>query len=235
MCGRFSLGVNVDRLVGEFGLGRDDVEHEPRYNIAPGQDVLAVVRGPAGLRPGLLRWGLVPWWAPDPRGGARLINARSETVATRPSFRDSFRNRRCWVLVDGFYEWQRGPDNRRQPYYVHRPDGRPFALAGLWDRWRRDQQEIVSCTILTTSPNEVVAPLHDRMPVILTPHLRDRWLDPAADPGELHALLRADPGPLEAYAVATRVNSPANDGPEVREPLELGAGEDGVDPGSAEG
>jgi putative SOS response-associated peptidase YedK len=234
MCGRFSLGVNVDRLVGEFGLDPDDVEHEPRYNIAPGQDVLAVVRGPDGLRPGLLRWGLVPWWAPDPRGGARLINARSETVASRPSFRDSFRNHRCWVLADGFYEWQRGPGNRRQPYYIHRPDGRPFALAGLWDRWRRDQQQIVSCTILTTSPNEVVAPLHDRMPVILPPDLRERWLDPAVDPDELQFLLRADAGPLEAYPVATRVNSPANEGPEVREPLEVGA-EDGVDPGSAEG
>jgi putative SOS response-associated peptidase YedK len=218
MCGRFSLGVDVDRLVGEFGLDGDAVAHEPRYNVAPGQDVLAVVRGPDGLRAGHLRWGLVPWWAPDPKGGGRLINARSETVATRPSFRDAFRARRCWVLADGFYEWARGPDNRKQPYHIRRPDGRPFAMAGLWDRWRRGDEEIVSCTILTTTPSAVVAPLHDRMPVLLPPEERELWLDPAADPAALLALLRPDAGPLEAYPVAPLVNRPDNDGPEVREP-----------------
>jgi putative SOS response-associated peptidase YedK len=220
MCGRFSLGVNVDRLVEEFGIEGAGVEHAPRYNIAPGQDVLAVVRGREGLRAGSLRWGLVPHWAPDPKGGGRLINARSETVATLPSFRDAFRARRCWVLADGFYEWRRGPGNRKQPHFIRRPDGRPFAMAGLWDRWRRGDQEVVSCTILTTAPSDVVAPLHDRMPVILSPGERERWLDPAADPDSLHALLRPDAGPLEAYPVATLVNYPDNEGPEVREPMD---------------
>jgi putative SOS response-associated peptidase YedK len=220
MCGRFSLGVNVDRLVGEFGPGLAGLDHEPRYNIAPGQDVLAVVRGPEGLRTGRLRWGLVPRWAPDPGGGGRMINARSETAATRPSFRDSFRSRRCWVLADGFYEWQRGPGSRKQPYFIRHPDGRPFAMAGLWDRWRRGDQEIVSCTILTTEPSEVVAPLHDRMPVILTAGERERWLDPTVDPGSLQDLLGPYPGPLEAHPVTTLVNHVDNEGPQVQEPVE---------------
>lgn len=231
MCGRFSLGVDTDRLIGEFGLDFVAVAHEPRYNVAPGQDVLAVVRGPDGLRAGLLRWGLVPHWAPDPKGGGRLINARSETVATRPSFRDAFRHRRCWVLADGFYEWAPGPGGRKQPHYIRRPDGRPFAMAGLWDRWRRGEEEIVSCTILTTSPSDIVAPLHDRMPAILPAAERDRWLDPAADPGELHALLRPDAGPLQAYPVATLVNHTDNDRPEVQTPMAAAesAGERGED------
>jgi putative SOS response-associated peptidase YedK len=226
MCGRFSLGVDTDRLIGEFGLDIVATEHEPRYNVAPGQDVLAVVRGPEGLRAGLLRWGLVPHWAPDSKGGGRLINARSETVATRPSFRDAFRHRRCWVLADGFYEWAPGPGGRKQPHFIRRPDGRPFAMAGLWDRWRRGDEEIVSCTILTTSPSDIVAPLHDRMPVILPASERDRWLDPAADPGELRAMLRPDAGPLEAYPVATLVNRTDNDGPEVRAPMAAGPAAD---------
>jgi putative SOS response-associated peptidase YedK len=224
MCGRFSLGVDTDRLIGEFGLDDVPVDHEPRYNVAPGQDVLAVVRGPEGLRTGLLRWGLVPHWAPDPKGGGRLINARSETVATRPSFRDAFRHRRCWILADGFYEWAPTPWGRKQPHFIRRPDGRPFALAGLWDRWRRGEDQVVSCTILTTSPSDVVAPLHDRMPVILPAAGRDRWLDPSAEFEDLHALLRPDTGPLEAFPVATLVNHPDNDGPEVRAPVATGEG-----------
>jgi len=224
MCGRFSLGVNVDRLVGEFGLDPEGLNHEPRYNITPGQDVLAVVRGPEGLRAGLLRWGLVPRGAPDAKGEARMINARSETVATRPSFRDSFRRRRCWILADGFYEWTPAPGGGKQPHFIHRPDGRPFALAGLWDRWRGGNREIVSCAILTTRPSDVVAPLHDRMPVILPTEGREEWLEPEAEPEALHALLRPDAGPLEAYPVSTRVNSPENEGPDVREPLSDAAG-----------
>jgi putative SOS response-associated peptidase YedK len=217
MCGRFSVGVNVDQLAGEFGFDFSGVEHEPRYNVAPGQDVLAVARGPAGLRAGALRWGLVPHWATDPAVGARMINARSETAATRPSFRMPFRSRRCWVLADGFYEWQRVPGGGKQPYHVRLADGRPFAMAGLWDRWRREDREVVSCTILTTLPNDAVAPLHDRMPVILAAGDRERWLDASATPDALHALLRPYAGALETYPVSPLVGSPANDRPEVRE------------------
>jgi putative SOS response-associated peptidase YedK len=219
VCGRISVGVNVDRLVEEFGLVPTSFAHVPRYNVAPGQDVLAVVRAPEGLRLGSLRWGLVPHWASDPGGGAKMINARSETVASRPAFRDAFRNRRCWILADGFYEWQARPDGPKQPWHIRRPDRRPFALAGLWDRWRGDGRELVTCTILTTTPSEVVAPLHDRMPVILTPAERDRWLDPDARPDDLHALLRPYADPLEATAVSSLVNAVDNDGPEVWEPV----------------
>jgi putative SOS response-associated peptidase YedK len=226
MCGRFSLGVNVDRLGQEFGLDPVVLDHAPRYNIAPSQSVLAVVPGPEGLRAGLLHWGLVPHWTRDPKAAGRLINARSETAATLPSFRSSFRSRRCWILADGFYEWR--PDGKqKQPFHIRRPDGRPFALAGLWDRWTRDGAELLSCAILTTSANEILAPIHDRMPVILAADGRDEWLDPSTAPDTLQALLRRDPGPLEAYPVSTAVNSPDNDGPEVREPVPTPTARDG--------
>ena len=217
MCGRFSLGVDTDRLVAAFGIASVAEPHEPRYNIAPTQPVPAVVRGEDGLRLGALRWGLVPHWADDPGIGSRLINARSETVDRKPAFRDAFRERRCWVLADGFYEW-REQDGRKVPVHFHLPDGAPFAFAGIWDRWRRDQGEVVSCTLLTTEPSDDVRPVHDRMPVILPADVRERWLDPDADPSDLKALLRPFPGTLEGHAVSTRVNSPENDDPSLIEP-----------------
>jgi putative SOS response-associated peptidase YedK len=219
MCGRFSLGVDTDRLVAEFGLATIAGEHRPRFNIAPSQDVLAVVRGPDGLRAGLLRWGLIPHWSKDSSMGARTINARSETVDRRPAFEDSFRRRRCWVLADGFYEWRKEPDGSRTPFHFHLPDGRPFAFAGLWDRWRGlDGAEILSCTLLTTEPNEAVRPIHDRMPVVLPPDARGRWLDPDIDPDELRSLLRPFPDLMIQHAVSDRVNSPAHDDPECVRP-----------------
>ena len=217
MCGRFSLGVDTDRLVAEFGIATVADPHEPRYNIAPTQPVPAVVRGDDGLRLGALRWGLVPHWADDPGIGNRLINARSETVHRKPAFRDAFRERRCWVLADGFYEW-REEDGRKVPVHFHLPDAAPFAFAGLWDRWRSDEDDIVSCTLLTTEPNDDVEPVHDRMPVILPADVRERWLDPDADPSDLKALLRPFPGALESHTVSTRVNRPENDDPSLIEP-----------------
>ncbi len=218
MCGRFSLGVDTDRLVAEFGLADVAVPWEPRYNIAPTQPVPAVVRSDDGLRLGALRWGLVPHWADDPGIGSRMINARSETVDTKPAFRDPFHRRRCWVLADGFYEW-RNDDGGKTPFHFHLPDRAPFAFAGLWDRWRGDDDEIVSCTILTTEPSDEVRPIHDRMPVILPAGVRDRWLDPDADAADLKVLLRPFPGRLEHHPVSRRVNRPANDDPSLVAPV----------------
>ncbi|MDX1673291.1 MAG: SOS response-associated peptidase [Longimicrobiales bacterium] len=218
MCGRFSLGVDTDRLVAEFGIASVAEPHEPRYNIAPTQPVPAVVRSDGGLRLGALRWGLVPYWADDPGIGARMINARSETVATKPAFRDPFRERRCWVLADGFYEWEER-DGQKVPIHFRLPDSRPFAFAGLWDRWGDGDAEIVSCTVLTTEPSDAVRPVHDRMPVILPEEERAQWLDPAADPDALQTLLRPYPGPLEGRRVSTRVNRPENDDPSLIEPV----------------
>lgn len=219
MCGRFSLGVDTDRLIAEFGIATVAADHEPRYNIAPTQPVPAVVRGDQGPRLGALRWGLVPHWADDPGIGARMINARSETVDRKPAFQGPFRDRRCWVLADGFYEW-RDDGGRKVPVRFTLPDGRPFAFAGLWDRWRRGDDEVLSCTILTTEPNDDVRTVHDRMPVILPDDVRDHWLDPDAPTGALKELLRPYPGTLTGRRASTRVNRPENDDPSVLEPDE---------------
>ncbi len=218
MCGRFSLGVDTDRLIAAFGIDTVVDSHEPRFNLAPTQPVPAVVRGDDGLRLGALRWGLVPYWADDPAMGARLINARSETVDSKPAFRESFARRRCWVLADGFYEWRQDGD-RKVPIHFRLPDGAPFAFAGLWDRWRDGDEDVVSCTILTTGPNDDVSPVHDRMPVVLPADVRDRWLDPDADSAELKSLLRPFPGRLAHHPVSSRVNRPENDDPSLVEPV----------------
>ena len=165
-----------------------------------------------------LHWGLVPSWADDPKIGNRMINARAETAADKPSFRTAMRRRRCLIVADGFYEWQT-IGKRRQPMYIHMRDGRPFAFAGLWESWEgADHSALESCTILTTSANDLVRPIHDRMPVIIAPADYARWLDPAVQQAEpILPLLRPYPAEeMEAYAVSTRVNSPARDDERVR-------------------
>lgn len=215
MCGRFSLGVDTDRLVAEFGLVEVTTSHAPRYNIAPTQPVPAVVRAPGGLRLGSLAWGLA---GSAPRAGRRpLINARAETVDRLPSFSTAFRRRRCWVIADGFYEWRRDPDDGRTPYHIALPDGRPFAFAGLWSPGD-GEGETPSCAIITTRPAAAIAHIHDRMPVILTPEHREAWIDPAANAAGLLDLLAPYAGPLVAYPVSTRVNSVANDDQACRRP-----------------
>jgi putative SOS response-associated peptidase YedK len=165
----------------------------------------------------MLRWGLVPSWADDPGIGARMINARSETAPEKPSFRSAFRRRRCLIPVDGFYEWKR-ENGSKQPYYFRIDGGRPFAFAGLWESWNKDG-EIRSCTILTTTANDLVEEIHERMPVILPRDRYDAWLDPEAEGEELAALLVPYPGDdLEAYPVSRFVNSPGNDDPRCIEP-----------------
>ena len=190
----------------------------PRYNIAPTQQVLAI-RQRGEVREAVeLQWGLIPSWADDPKIGNRLINARADTVATKPAFRQAFKRRRCLILADGFYEWQK-VGKAKQPYLIHRPDDQPFAFAGLWERWKGNDLVIESCTIITTEANDTLQPLHDRMPVILDEQDHDRWLDSDAD---AEALLRPAPDELlETYPVSTQVNKPAQAGPELIERISL--------------
>ena len=222
MCGRFSLTVDPDELREAFSLeAPPPAELSRRYNIAPTQAV-AVIPNEAPRRIELFQWGLVPAWAKDPRIGNSLINARSETAAEKPAFRAAFKRRRCLILADGFYEWRRegtGPRARKTPMYIQMKDGRPFALAGLWEAWQAPDAAawLKTCTILTTTPNALMAPIHDRMPVILPPAAYADWLTPGElPPAQAQALLQPfDPGLMTARAISTRVNNPRFDGPEI--------------------
>lgn len=232
MCGRFTLRAPAHVLAAAFGVAAG-ANLAPRYNIAPTQPV-AAVRGtpaPAGGRSrafALLRWGLIPAWARDAAIGVRLINARAETVAEKPAFRAAFRARRCLVLADGFYEWQRTAGGK-QPWFIHRADDAPFAFAGLWERWSGpDGAAIESCAIVTTRANARLAAIHDRMPAILSPEGADLWLAPDQPPARLAALLRPAPDDaLIAHPVGRRVNSPAHDDPACLAPLTRDDGEGG--------
>lgn len=223
MCGRIVLASSPRVLAEMFHL---DVlpDLEARYNIAPMSDIPAVVPHPKGdgLEMRMMRWGLVPAWARDAGMGARMINARSETVAGKPAFRDAYRRRRCVIPADGFYEWRK-LEGRKQPYYFHRRDGRPLAFAGLWESWTGpDGADLETCTILTTEANRVMQPVHHRMPVILPAKDRALWLDLAADHREaLPALLRPGPDDLLAmHPVDSRVGSPRFDEPACLDPVE---------------
>lgn len=224
MCGRFLLSDPEGVIRELFGVDAP-AGLKPRYNIAPSQGVPVVRRGGAGEPPEIvmLRWGLVPHWAKDPAVGHRLINARAETAAEKPSFRGALRRRRCLVPADGFYEWQR-LDGRKQPWLIRRRDGRGFAMAGLWEAWRGPDGPLETFAILTTRPNAVVAPIHDRMPVIVAPGSFALWLDPTIrDPGLLAPILRGEQTPeLRAYPVGTLVNNPANDDPRCMEAVSGG-------------
>ena len=213
MCGRFTLTVSARVLADLFGV-EDLPDVRPRYNIAPTQSVL-MVRGTSEAQPefGEARWGLIPGWAKDAKIGARMINARAETVADKPAFRSALRRRRCLIPSDGFYEWRKLAGGK-QPYLIRFTDGSPFAFAGLWERWHdSDGQAIDSCTIITTTPNDLVAHLHDRMPVILPSRHHSEWLgSDTFAPERLAELLQPCPASgMEAYPVSKRVNNPAND------------------------
>jgi putative SOS response-associated peptidase YedK len=218
MCGRVVQSSPVEVIRAEF-RARTDVpaDSPPRYNVAPEQPVLAVTEGDQGRALRWLRWGLVPFYAKERKRGPRSINARAETVATKPAFRELLLRRRCIIPADGFYEWQ-GAGPARTPHFIRARDGRPLALAGLWDRWRRaDEPAVETFTILTCEPNELLREIHDRMPVILPSDAVDRWLDPGlAEATPLVEMLRpAAAALLEAWPVSRTVNSPRNDGPEL--------------------
>ena len=225
MCGRFTLTAKPHRLLERFNLSAAPDELAPRYNVAPTQPVLVIPnRRQRVLRPA--RWGLIPHWATDASTGNRMINARAETLAARPAFRTALERRRCLIPADGFFEWKRDAARRRAPFYIRRRDGEPFAFAGLWDVWRPDGGEpVASCTIITTDPNDLVAELHDRMPVILPPESYDAWLDPAARHADtLLPLLVPCPSEwLEAYPVSSVVNKPEHDEPACIAPVEPSA------------
>jgi len=218
MCGRFALYAPASTIAEVFGLDLPEVPLlTARYNLAPTDPVLGI-RVSAGARVGgVYRWGLVPWWAEDKKVGARWINARSEAVATTKPFKEPVATRRLVVPASGFYEW-REEEGRKQAYFFRRPDGRPLALAGLWDKWKKDGEEIVSCTVLTTRAAEEVTPFHDRMPVILNERDIDRWLDPEEkDPDALKSLYVPREG-LEVVRVGPRVNKAGNEGADLIDP-----------------
>jgi putative SOS response-associated peptidase YedK len=219
MCGRYTITVSGRVLAELFELDAEP-RLAPRYNIAPTQQV-PVVRLGANGRPEWTeaRWGLVPSWAKDQSVGARMINARGETLTEKPSFRNAVKQRRCLLPADGFYEWHT-EGGGKQPYLIRFSDGRPFAFAGLWELWRgADADPLVSCTIVTTTPNGVVAPLHDRMPVILPRRLHREWLGPGELPHDRldELLVPFPPDGMEAYPVSRRVNNPGTDAPSCAE------------------
>jgi putative SOS response-associated peptidase YedK len=190
MCGRFTLRTPPAVLVEHFRLNSLP-DLSPRLNIAPTQQIGVVRQSAPGQREFVwMKWGLIPRWAKDPKIANQMINARAETAAEKPAYRDAFKRRRCLIAADGFYEWQKTGPKSKQPYFIHMKDHRLFSFAGLWERWG----EIESCTLLTTSPNQLCAPIHDRMPVILSPADYDRWLDPqVTDAAELQPLLDCYP------------------------------------------
>ncbi len=233
MCGRY-VQVSSPRLLAEhFDVDEVVTEpHEPDYNVAPRADVYAVLeREPGSRLLESLRWGLVPSWADDLKIGDRLINARAETIAEKPAYRRAFARRRCILPADGFYEWKPLPKQgsarvRKQPMFIHQRDGEPLAFAGLWEAWRdpddQDSPWVVSCVIVTTRANEVLAPIHDRMPVVLDEANWSGWLDPTEhDLDRLTPMLvPAPPEWFVTYPVGTLVNKAANNGPELVSPVE---------------
>lgn len=233
MCGRYTV-TNPSDLLEELGIETTE-PLEASYNVAPTQKVPVVraVRerptpeepacGPIVREAVNLRWGLIPFWAKDIKIGNRMINARSETVATKPAFRNSLRRKRCAILADGFYEWRK-MEGGKQPYHIHLKDQRPFVFAGLWDRWDKGPIDpIESFTILTTSPNDKVAELHNRMPVILTPEAIDLWLDPTVDDASrlVKVLEPYDAEEMDFFPVSKMVNRPTNNVPGCMAPIEI--------------
>jgi putative SOS response-associated peptidase YedK len=223
MCGRFGL-TRPDKLdLRRFGV-TGLPELPPRYNIAPGTDVLVVRERKGAREASLLRWGLIPWWAEDPSIGGRMANARSDTAFTKPAFRDPMRQRRCLIPADVFYEWQVVPGQRRkQPYAVALKTGEPFALGGIWDFWRAQGDEagegLATCAVLTTEPNTLLSPIHDRMPVIVPANRYAAWLDARTPAPAIREIVQSYPSDeMNAWRISTRVNKAEEDGPDVLAP-----------------
>jgi putative SOS response-associated peptidase YedK len=223
MCGRINLRATPGELAEFFELFREPVWERPRFNLGPMQNILAIRQMPDGVRVAEpLQWGLVPNWAKDASIGSKMINARSDTVATKPAFRTAFRERRCIIPASGFYEWQIVNSNTKQPWHIFRSDGKLLAFAGLWEFWQTPEGHILeSCSIITTDANRFTAEFHDRMPVILAKGEWSKWLDPSYNyPVALTKLLVPSPDDwLEKTAVSTFVNSVKNDSPECIRPV----------------
>ena len=220
MCGRYSLTADFQVIEDRFGEATFDItKYEESYNIAPSQMVLSVVNDGSKNRLGFLKWGLIPPWAKESKIGFKMINARSETVHEKPSFREAFKSKRCLIIADSFYEWKR-TDDRKIPMRIKMKNDELFAMAGLWESWKSPEGETIhSCTILTTSPNEMMSTIHDRMPVIIKPSDEQKWLNPKLNTlADLKKfLIPLEDGHLEAYEVSDKVNSPKNNSPELIE------------------
>lgn len=221
MCGRFTLRAPAAAVAKEFGLF-EVPELSPHFNISPGQSVAIVRQNTEAKKRELVQvhWGLIPSWATDPKIGDRMANARSETAATKPSFRSAFKSRRCLIVADGFYEWQK-TEGKKQPHYISMKDGRPFGIAGLWERWEKKDEPVESCAILTTGANDLMEPIHERMPIILSPKQFDFCLHPEfKDAEKLMRLMQPYKAKdMLAYAVSLRVNNPKNDTANCIEPM----------------
>jgi putative SOS response-associated peptidase YedK len=223
MCGRYELHTSPAALALALGL-RYPPEIKARYNIAPTQQVPIVRLTRDGERElSQVKWGLVPFWAKDPSIGNKMINARAETIVSKPGFRDAYKKTRCLIPASGFYEWAKMTDGSKQPVRIAMIDDAPFAFAGLWSGWGPKGSELITCTIITTEANELCQAVHDRMPVILAPENYDRWLDTTdADPADL---LRPYPSEaMRAYPIGKRVSNPKNDDAELIEPLAIAWG-----------
>lgn len=217
MCGRFCLTSTPEAIAEFFGF-KVKLHFESRFNISPGQPILVVRQNEGHLEPGMLHWGLIPHWAKDPAINYKMINARSETVAEKPSFRSAYKSRRCLIPADGFYEWKK-EGTQKQPYYFHRTDNQFFCFAGLWEYWSNTSagQDIASCTIITTKANQLMQPIHHRMPVVVSPDYYKNWLS-----GSIGVeLFGTDDWPeFESYPVSTYVNNAHHEGPDCINPPE---------------
>ncbi|EAZ88450.1 SOS response-associated peptidase [Crocosphaera chwakensis] len=221
MCGRFSLTISGEEIAKYFQVSQVQ-DWSPRYNIAPSQEILTIVETSKSQRQlKAMKWGLIPSWAKNDKTGSKLINARGETVAEKPSFRNAFKHRRCLIIADGFYEWQNVGKNK-QPYYIHLKNRQPFAFAGLWEVSNSEQtEEVLSCCIITTEANELMKPLHHRMPVILSRDVYSQWLDHNVFDREILESFLTPYGSdaMLAYQVTQKVNRPTNDHPDCVEPI----------------
>lgn len=218
MCGRFTNAISWRELVELYRLpAQPEIELTPRYNVAPSQDIPVCRLGEAGREITMARWGLIPFWAKDERIGHKTINARAETVAEKPSFRNAFARRRCLIPADGFYEWRKRAGGPGQPWRMYVEGSSAFSFAGLWEHNR--DLDITSCTIIVTAANALVAPIHDRMPVILSPDDYATWLSPQTSSADARALLQPYAGNMVAYPVSREVGSPGNDDPRLIQPL----------------
>ncbi|MFC7061906.1 SOS response-associated peptidase [Halobacillus seohaensis] len=220
MCGRFTLTAEEEDIRREYGIRSSIPDFEPRYNIAPGQKVLAIIHDGSKKRAGYMYWGLVPSWAKDPKIGYKMINARSESAHEKPSFKKLMAKKRCLIIADSFYEWKKEKDYK-QPYRIQPENRQLFAFAGLWDQWKTEGEERFTCTILTKEANEFMGDIHNRMPVILPESQQDQWIEPVTwDSQGAHEFInQVEMEGLKAYQVSTYVNSAKNEGLECVQSL----------------
>lgn len=234
MCGRFVSATPPDQVAAYFGTEAPEALLPASWNVAPTSDVYAVLSDGSTRHLDAFHWGLVPRWAKDPKIGSKMINARAETLDSKNAFKPAFERRRCLIPADGFYEWHQRPDVKaKQPYFVHRPDGEPYALAGLWEVWKGadgDQEPLRSCTIITTTPNDEMGKIHHRMPVILPPDAWDTWLDREQRDLDLlgKLLVPAPAGVTTLRPVSTQVNNVRNDAPVLVDEVDPDAAPEGT-------